>query len=1110
MEFRILGPLEVLDGDRPLALGGPKQRALLAVLLLHANDVVAVERLVDELWGESPPATVAKSVQVYVSRLRRELGEDRLRTRAPGYTLRVEPGELDAARFEALAAEAAAARPERAGELLRAALGLWRGPALADLAYEPFAQAAVARLEEQRLGVLEQRIDADLEAGRAAELVGELEALIREHPLREGLRGRLMLALYRSSRQADALAAFADARRTLDEELGLEPGPELRALQAAILRQDPGLARQDRAAGRARTTFVGRRRELDVLERGLEDALAGSGRLVLVAGEPGIGKSRLIEELADRAEARGAGVVVGRCWEAGGAPAYWPWVQACRACLRDRDPAALGAELGASASDLAQLLPELREAGPGVPEAPAGNPESSRFRLFAAATAFLRAAGAAAPLVVVLDDLHAADEPSLLLLRFLARELAGSRLLVVCAFRDVDPTPSDPLTLAVAELVREPATTQIELGPLPEAAVAEYIARATEAPAPSSAIAAISAATEGHPLFLVEVVRLLAAEGGIAGQGQRPQIPSGIRAVIDRRLSRLSAPCRELLIGAAVLGREFPLDALAELSGQAPDRVADSLEEAMEERIVAEVPGSPGRLRFSHALIRDAVYDGQTAAARLRLHRRAGAALEAVHAADLDPHLAELARHFLAAAPSGTAAEAVGYARRAGDRAVSLLAYEEAARLYSMALPLVDDPMARCELLLALGDARARAGDTPGSKQDLLQAAELAMRAGLAEHLSRAALGYGGRIIWEVSRDDEHLVPLLEAALAALGPGSEALRVRLLARLAGGPLRDASHPPERRAALSEEALAVARTLDDPETLAYAIHGYILGHHSPAHTPKQLELATELVAVAQRAGDAERVVEGREERLVALVELGDVAGARAELEAMERGAAELRQPAHAWLTGVYRALLTLLAGDLAAAEELITATRELGRRAQSWNAEVSYRLQLYVLRCAQEREAELADLIRRSVAEYPTYPIFRCALVHVDARSGRAPEAGGALDALAPDAFAAVPFDEEWLVSMGFLAEAACALGASDHAAVIHGLLLPYADRIAICYPEVATGAVARHLGLLAAATGRLELADEHLSGAIAVHERAGARGWVERTRRERAAVAAQG
>src|SRR4051794_37372692 len=414
MEFRILGPLEVQDGRRPLALGGPKQRALLAVLLLHANDVVAVERLVDELWGESPPATVAKSVQVYVSRLRRELGEDRLRTRAPGYGLRGEPGELGGARFEELVAATTEAEPGRAGELLREALGLWRGPALADLAYEAFVQGPVARLEEQRLAALEQRIDADLAAGREAGLVGELEALVREHPLREGLRGRLMLGLYRTGRQADALAAFAEARRVLDEELGLEPGPELRDLQASILRQDPRLAARDGAEapagpGRAdgdRSTFVGRERELAVLATGLDDALAGRGRLVLIAGEPGIGKSRLIEELTGRAEAHGAGVVVGRCWEAGGAPAYWPWVQACRACLRERDPAAVSAGLGPGAGDLAQLLPELRDLVPGLTEPVAGDPESARFRLFASTTAFLRMAAADAPLVLVLDDLH--------------------------------------------------------------------------------------------------------------------------------------------------------------------------------------------------------------------------------------------------------------------------------------------------------------------------------------------------------------------------------------------------------------------------------------------------------------------------------------------------------------------------------------------------------------------------------------------------------------------------------------------------------------------------------------------------------------------------------
>ncbi len=242
MDFRLLGPLEVLsEHDQPLALGGVKQRSLLAVLLLQANEVVSTDRLIDELWGAVPPATAAKGVQVHVSRLRKALGGGRLATYGRGYVLRVEPSELDLARFERLADEARGAAPDVAARKLGEALALWRGPALADLAYEPFAQAEIARLEELRLTVLEQRIDADLACGWHAELVGELEALVGRHPLREGLRSRLMLALYRSARQAEALDAYRAARRELQEELGLEPSGELRRLEQAILRQDPDL-----------------------------------------------------------------------------------------------------------------------------------------------------------------------------------------------------------------------------------------------------------------------------------------------------------------------------------------------------------------------------------------------------------------------------------------------------------------------------------------------------------------------------------------------------------------------------------------------------------------------------------------------------------------------------------------------------------------------------------------------------------------------------------------------------------------------------------------------------------------------------------------------------
>jgi DNA-binding SARP family transcriptional activator len=241
MEFRLLGPLEVVDGERQLALGGVKPRSLLALLLLHANEVVSTDRLIDELWGDEPPATAVKSVQVHVSRLRKELGEDRLLTRAPGYVLRVSPSELDLATFEQLLAEAHGADPESQASTLREALALWRGPALADLAYEQFAQTEIARLEEMRLAVIEERIDADLARGAHATLVGELEALTAQHPLRERLRWQLMLALYRSARQADALDVYSAARRDLSEQLGLEPGEELRQLQQAILDHAPAL-----------------------------------------------------------------------------------------------------------------------------------------------------------------------------------------------------------------------------------------------------------------------------------------------------------------------------------------------------------------------------------------------------------------------------------------------------------------------------------------------------------------------------------------------------------------------------------------------------------------------------------------------------------------------------------------------------------------------------------------------------------------------------------------------------------------------------------------------------------------------------------------------------
>jgi DNA-binding SARP family transcriptional activator len=494
MEFRILGPLEVSAEDgRNLDLVG-KQRTLLAILLLNANEAVSTDRLIEDLWESHPPETAAKALQVYVSQLRKLLGKDRLQTRAPGYLLRVDPDELDVTRFQRL----------HHGGKLEEALALWRGPALSDFAQERFAQTEIARLEELRLACVEERIDRELDEGRHAELVGELEALAAEHPVREHLRAQLMLALYRSRRQAEALEVYQAARRALVDELGIEPSPELQELERRILRQDPTLdvGARPAPARRAAGTFVAREWELSTLEAGLDDALAGRGRMFLLVGEAGIGKTRLADEFAARAKQRGLLVLWSRCWEAGGAPPYWPWTQAVRTYTRACDPDWLRS---VGSPELAQLLPELADLSPDQPAS--GDADAARFRLFESVAAFLRSAAREQPLLLVVDDLHAADEQSLLLLRFLAGELAEMPMVVVGTYRENEP--------AAVDLRRLPSR-DLRLGGLALEDVARYVELATGVTPPEELVHAIHAETGGNPLSVGEVVRLLAAEGRLS------------------------------------------------------------------------------------------------------------------------------------------------------------------------------------------------------------------------------------------------------------------------------------------------------------------------------------------------------------------------------------------------------------------------------------------------------------------------------------------------------------------------------------------------------------------------------------------------------------------
>ncbi|MGH8907009.1 MAG: BTAD domain-containing putative transcriptional regulator [Egibacteraceae bacterium] len=533
LEFRVLGPVEVVCDGRLLDLGPPRQRALLAMLVVHANTVVSVDRLLDELWAGEPPASAPHALHVYVSNLRKALepcrwpvdGGHVLVTRRPGYLLRAAPERLDAAGFERLVASGRqaleAGDPDLAEARLRAALAMWYGQALADFADLPFARGEIARLEELRLVATETMIAADLGLGRHAGLVGELEALVVAHPLREGLRGQLMLALYRAGRQAGALDVYHDVRALLADTLGIDPSAELQRLHEAILVQkseldwvppDPGRAsRPARAptAGRMpasgpspfRGVFVGRDVEVARLWGALADARSGRGRLVLVGGEPGIGKTSIARNLADQAQAAGMAVLWGRVWEADGAPPFWPWVQILRSWMQACEQGRLGDALGSDAAVIAQLVPRVAERLPGLADPPDLPAAQARFRLFDAVTGVLKRVAGARPLVVVLDDLHRADVPSLRLLQFLVRELADARLLVVGTFRDAKADLDEVVVGVLADLGREPVTCRMRLEGLSGKHVGHFVERVTGLDVSSALVAKLWERTGGNPLF---------------------------------------------------------------------------------------------------------------------------------------------------------------------------------------------------------------------------------------------------------------------------------------------------------------------------------------------------------------------------------------------------------------------------------------------------------------------------------------------------------------------------------------------------------------------------------------------------------------------------------
>ena len=1105
VQFGILGPLEVRDGERTLVVRGAKQRLLLALLLLHANDVVSTDVLVDGLWGEDPPQTADKALQMHVSQLRTLLEPDRARggagdvivTRAPGYMLRLDPSQLDLSRFEERLGDAKGMDgAAETASALRSALACWRGAALADVEPVEIVKAEVARLEELRVSALEDRINADLALAEHTAVIAELELLIAQHPLRERLRSQLMLALYRSGRQAEALEVYREARRMLVEELGIDPGRELRELEGRILAQDPALDLPPEAGPSPRDEgLLGRGRELAELRSAVDRALGGAGAIVLLSGEAGIGKSRLAEACALYAEERGGSVAVGRCWEAGGAPAFWPWTQVLRNHIRDTEPDVLRTQLGPGTAELAALLPEIAELVPESAAVPIDD-DGARFRTFAAVSTFLHRTAAARPLALFLDDLHAADLSSLLLMHFMAAEVARMPIVIVGCYRDTEVKPA--LASAFSDLSREATVRRISLAGIEEGEIGALLERAIgDTPSPELT-ARVYAQTEGNPLFAVEFGRLLASAGTAGQRPGRLPIPEGVTDVIGRRVQRQSKPCRNVLAVASVIGREFSIDVLQRVGDVPDDELFKALEEATAARLIGAVPEAAGRLRFSHMLIRDALYEEIAIPARLQLHQRVAVALETVYSATINSHLAEIAHHFLRA---GREAEtkAIGYATLAGDAAASQHAYDEAAGHYESALDLIEsigaaETSQACELLLSLGEALSGAGAEIESKRALSRGAALAERHGWSDQLARAAIAYGGGVFWTRASTDPELGPLLERALTALGDTNDAARVRLLCRLASARRDDRTR--ERRIALTEEAVAVARRSGDAATLAYALAGYWLAFDGPDSVEDGFAVAAEMDSLIEEVGGGELEYAAHEVRLECHMRLAERAAYDVELDILDKLANDLGQPSLLWSVASARTTMALLEGDFARAELLIEAGVEQGRQAASWNTTVSERLQLFVLRRAQGRLSELEETIGRSVHEFPALLRFRCALAHLYGELGRESDARGVFDDLLSRDLGNEHVDAEWLLAMSLLADPCSVLADTDAAVTLHALLLPYERLYAHGPCEISFGCVARALGVLATTSGRFDEAERHFDAALEIERRMRARPWM--------------
>ena len=1074
IRITLFGPLTVQVAGKPVELRGPQPRAVLARLALAAGEVVSTDRIIADIWAAEPPPKALGGLQVHISNLRRALEPHRARrapaqvliSSPPGYALRLPVDAVDSWRFETLLRDAGATTDAavRAG-LLRAALDCWTGSVLPEFVDADWAATESARLAGLRATAIEQYAALALDLGQGAAVIPELEQHLAADPLREEAVRLLALALYRAGRQSDALAQLRVARQRLVDDLGIDPGPALRTLETRILEQSDELLHRATAtpppaaeqparpepAARHRATIVGRSHELDRIDAAAHTVKAAGLRVVWVGAEAGAGKTTLAAVVADRLAESGWSTARGRCPEVDGAPPAWAW---------------------------SEVVQSLGDAAPTL---------SSAFDLARAVGERLRAATRTGPLLVVLDDLHRADGATLQLLRGFAHDLIDRPILILGAHRSAEAGPDLTATWAALTAV---TADRLDLQGLSREGVTALIGEyATEAGYhdDTELIDRLIDRTGGNPLFITEFARLLASEGRAAATAG---VPAGIRDVLRRRLSRLPGSAQTVLQQAAVLGRELDVDLLLRIARRDEDEVLDGLEAAVLAGLLAE-PGL-GRVRFTHALVRDTLYEDTPALRRARWH---AAALAELRAAAV-PDVAALAHHGIAAATPATAADAAALAAAAAEQAMGLNSPTEAMHLAEAAVRMSDvahggiPPSDQIRMLIALTRAAAQAGAAVRARPARARAVQLATDAGDHDLLLAALTAYRAPISWTVNgigTDDTDIEVPLRRALAEHPDTDPVTRVWLLVTVIFETENHAAaYGMDEVLGWSEDAVATARHTGDPVALCAALNARAYLSQGPDLADERETLVAELLSVSTANGLLGYEALAHWFGFLCASSRTDLTEAIRQADLAVERSTSGQLAALVQVVEVYHAVLCVLAGRLDEAEyEYRRLARQMADTGMTNAAEIAVVFEL-VLAFTRGDLSGLTDVM---LAIHEMYPDAMCeALVLCLLDSGRLDDARAHWDARAP-----VRRNYYWLGRMALFARAAVRLGDLDAAASAYAELLPWSGRIAgIDSGSVAFGSVDEALGLLAAALGRPQDAARHRADADAVLARVAA------------------